>query len=69
MDGRQRLARKRLPTTHPQGVAASGAPAKGCRQHWRRPQGWLPLGKAAVGRNAQCRRMRRGSDGDGGVGG
>ncbi|RZS19325.1 hypothetical protein BHM03_00051704, partial [Ensete ventricosum] len=66
---RQRPARKRLPTAHPQGAATSGQPARGCRQQGRRRrlQGWPPLGRATDGGNAQLHRLRRGSDDDSGA--
>ncbi|RWV81439.1 hypothetical protein GW17_00057143, partial [Ensete ventricosum] len=67
-DGRQRLARKRLPTVHPQGAAASGQPTRG--SPWRARKGLPPAGATApvarVVRNAQRRRLRRGSDGSAG---
>ncbi|RWW42847.1 hypothetical protein BHE74_00051572 [Ensete ventricosum] len=40
-DDRQRLARKKLPTVHPQGTAASGQPARGCPRRTRRGGGPL----------------------------
>ncbi|RWV90045.1 hypothetical protein GW17_00047780 [Ensete ventricosum] len=56
-DGRQWPARKRLPTTHPQGAA--GSRGGGIDRRGGRPlAAWLH-------RNTQCRRLRRGS-GDGG---